>query len=180
MEEIKQIIKPENKIEELIINDPYFITGALWGEPREGHPEGKVIYHIREVLDNVDKYSNSDNRADLRLIAIVHDTFKNNVDLTKPKSGENHHGMIARRFAEKYVNNKHVLDIIELHDEAFNCWQKGNRDGKWDKAQERLNKFLEKDLDFTLYTIFYQCDNETGDKSQECIQWFKDLLTTKD
>ena len=51
---IQQIIKPENHLEEQISHNPEFINGCYWGVPRSGHQEGKVIYHIRDVLRNVE------------------------------------------------------------------------------------------------------------------------------
>jgi hypothetical protein len=178
---IKDIIKPENGIEDAIITDPDFIQGALYGKPRKGHPEGQVIYHIKEVLANVDKHSCEEDRWFLRLIAIIHDTFKYKVDQTKPKYGDNHHGMIARRFAEKYIGDENVLKIIELHDEAYNAWQQGGRHGDWYKADARaktliqnLKKMSPYCLD--LYLKFYRCDNATGDKSSENYEWFKNKL----
>ena len=35
-------IKPESDLENLIINDSEWQEGAIWGEPRSGHPEGKL------------------------------------------------------------------------------------------------------------------------------------------
>lgn len=173
---IKNIIKPETDLENMIISDNEFIIGATWGKPRNGHPEGRVIYHIGSVLENVDKYSIHENREKLRLIAIIHDTFKYKVDDTKSKSGENHHAMLARRFAEKYISDKKLLDIIELHDEAYNSWCKGHRDGQWSKAENRAKKLIERLGDsVNLYLSFYQCDNETGDKVSENFNWFLDL-----
>lgn len=173
---IEEIIKPETSLEKRIISNEEFIEGALWGKPRKGHPEGEVILHIGEVLKNVDKYSTIKNRQKLRLIALIHDTFKNKVDETKPKSGENHHAMIARRFAEKFITDKEILDIIELHDEAYNAWCKGDRDGKWDKADIRANNLIRKLGDsIDLYLTFYQCDNETGNKEQYNFNWFEKL-----
>ena len=61
----------------------------------------------------------------MRLIALTHDSFKHLVDRSKPRVGENHHGMIARRFTERYSDDHEVLEIIELHDEAFNAWAMG-------------------------------------------------------
>ena len=176
---IENIIKPENDIEKNIINDSDFIEGALYGEIRRGHPEGQVIYHIKEVLANVDKYCKEANRSDLRLIAMFHDTFKHKVDRTKSKFGENHHGMIARRFAEKFIKNNDLLKIIELHDEAYNAWSKGDRKNDWTGAEKRANDLLckltlEDILD--LYLTFYRCDNETGNKIQECYAWFKEQI----
>ena len=180
-EEIKAIIKPENEIEEAICNDPEFITGASYGKPRNGHPEGEVIYHIAEVLKNVDLYSNEGSREDLRLLAILHDTFKHKVDKSKPKSGENHHGAIARRFAERYTSDLRILEILELHDDAYNAWCKGDRDKNWKAAESRADKLVSRLGDnLGLYFDFYRCDNETGDKSQECLKWFYELYLNND
>jgi len=177
---IKNIIEPENGIETAICNDAEFEKGAMYGKPRSGHPEGKVIYHIKEVLENIDKFYNSDeDRSDLRLIAILHDTFKHKVDQTKPKVGENHHGAIARKFAENYCHNTNVLQVILLHDEAYNAWQKGGRHGDWFGAKRRAQKLIAdlESLDsLELYIKFYRCDNATGDKSQDNYDWFNDLI----
>lgn len=177
---IKQIVKPENGIETAIVNDPEFITGASYGKPRKGHPEGQVIYHIKEVLENIDKfYGDDDDRNDLRLIALVHDTFKHKVDQTKPKTGINHHGYIAKKFAQKYITNSDVLQVIDLHDDAYNAWQKGRRHGDWYAAERRANELIRGlllDGDLDLYVKFYRCDNATGDKEQENFEWFKELI----
>lgn len=171
---IRELINPETDLEKKIIRDPEFIKGALYGRPRPGHPEGAVIYHIAEVLANVEKYSDILTRRDLRLIAIIHDTFKYKVDNSKPKVGENHHAMIARRFGEKYHINKDVLDIIELHDEAYNAWSMGGRRNDWKGAEKRMERLILRltDENFELYKTFYQCDNETGDKDKLNFEWF--------
>lgn len=169
---IAEIIGPETDLEQRIISDPKFIEGALWGKPRGGHPEGQVIYHIQDVLQNVGR-SDPFIREKLRLITILHDTFKYKVDKTKPKTGENHHGMIARRFAEQYITDTDILEVIELHDEAYNSWQKGHRDNKWDVAEKRANTLLQRlGNTLPLYIAFYSCDNTTGDKSNESFEWF--------
>ena len=124
-------------------------------------------------------YNDDEDRSDLRLIAILHDTFKYKVDQTKPKVGENHHGAIARKFAENYCNNTNVLQVILLHDDAYNAWSAGGRHGDWYKAKRRAEKLIS-DLDalgsLDLYLKFYRCDNATGDKSQDNYDWFMDLI----
>ena len=45
-EEISSFLKPETELEHKLISDKEFIEGVLWGEPREGHPEGQVIFHV--------------------------------------------------------------------------------------------------------------------------------------
>lgn len=177
---INDIIKPKNGKEQGICDDPEFITGAMYGKPRSGHPEGAVIYHIQEVLANIDKfYADDKDYYDLRLIAILHDTFKNKVNQNLPKSGDNHHGAIATKFAEKYCHNTKVLMIIRHHDDAYNAWQKGGRHGDWYQAKKKaLNLitalFIEDALD--LYVKFYKCDNLTGNKSQDNYEWFVELI----
>jgi len=177
---IRSIIKPENGIETAIVNDAAFIEGCSYGKKRYGHPEGQVIYHIQEVLANIDKYYGDDeDRQDLRLIAIIHDTFKYKVNRKLPKTGENHHGMIARRFAQNYINDYGICKIIEIHDDAYNAWGKGARHGDWYQAERKANQLIQGLLvesRLNLYIKFYRCDNETGDKSQECFEWFNNLI----
>lgn len=176
---INEIIKPKSGIEVAICENPEFEIGALYGKPRKGHPEGQVIYHIKEVLANIDKFYGDDlDRDDLRVIAILHDSFKHKVNQNLPKAGENHHGMIARRFAEKFPIHQSVLTVIQLHDDAYNAWQAGGRHGDWYKAKKRATNLInalqvENCLD--LYVKFYHCDNLTGDKSQDNYEWFVNL-----
>jgi hypothetical protein len=176
---ILEIIKPETDLERTICSDPEFIEGALWGKPRNGHPEGQVIYHIGDVLKNIGVLPKKDShREALRLIAIIHDTFKYKVDTTKPKSGENHHAMIARRFAEKYISDTKILDVIELHDEAYNAYCKGSRYGQWDKAEKRANDLISRltgNESIVLFLKFYMADNSTGDKESSDFDWFTNL-----
>ena len=175
---IKDIIKPENDIETAIANDVDFIAGCSHGKPRKGHPEGKVIYHVQEVLENIDKfYGEDDYRSDLRLIALVHDSFKHKVDRNRPMVGENHHGKIASNFASKYVDDEKILRIIELHDEAYNSWRMGMRN-RWKDALKRANRLIKTLLDddtLDLYLKFYHCDNLTGNKSNDDFEWFEEL-----
>jgi hypothetical protein len=177
---IKSVIQPENGIESAIVGNADFIAGCNHGKPRSGHPEGQVIYHIQEVLANIDKwYTDDEDRKDLRIIAILHDTFKYKVDQRKPKVGENHHGWIARKFAEKFPIDADVLSVIQRHDDAYNAWQKGGRHDNWYEAERRATQLIsglliEGILD--LYVKFYRCDNATGDKEQQNYEWFIGLI----
>ena len=186
--DITNSIKPRTDLEKQIIRSPDFWEGANWGKPRRGHPEGKVILHIVDVLKNIDNINalcsknninppDEETIAKLRLIAIIHDTFKYKVDTTKPKSGENHHAMIARRFAEKFIDDPLILDIIELHDEAYLAQRSETKDKR--KGEQRffnLIKKLMRDDQLWVYTLFYMCDNATGDKDEECFISYKHKL----
>jgi len=166
----------ETDLERRIAEDSAWQAGARWGRPRRGHPEGTVEAHIADVLQNIDVfYGDSPLREKLRLIALLHDTFKYQVDTRLPRSGENHHAMRARRFAERYIEGRDVLDVIELHDEAYNAWQNGSRDGKWEKADRRAAALIERLGEvLPLYLAFFHCDNTTAGKQPDCLDWFRE------
>lgn len=173
-----QII-PETTLEQRIVSDHRWIAGASWGVPRPGHPEGEVRFHILEVLAGLDRQTLDQNvRAKLRLVALVHDTFKNEVDRRPPRSAENHHAMIARRFCEAFIDDLDVLEITELHDEAYNSWVLGSRHGDWAKAEARADRLIERlGPRLPLYLAFYRADNAAGDKRAEPLVWFERLAS---
>ncbi|MEM9918566.1 MAG: HD domain-containing protein [Bacteroidota bacterium] len=117
--DIEELLAPESEMERQLLGISEFRKGLLWGKPRYGHPEGKVVFHIREVLDNIDKLDISPaNRKSLRLIAYVHDTFKYLEDKGKPRDWSKHHSILARDFIAQFTNDQVLLDIVVLHDEA--------------------------------------------------------------
>lgn len=172
------VFEYETNLEWMISQRPAWRLGLTYGKPRPGHPEGMVVYHIAEVLGNVDKfYRDHPNRAKLRLITMIHDNFKYLVDRSLPKDGENHHGMLARRWAERLLTDPEVLDVIETHDEAFNAWCKGNRTGKWEEVEERALRLIKRMGDsIDLYVAFFKCDNYTGDKTIDPFVWFEGIV----
>ena len=75
----------ECELEHQITQHSEWLEGIEYGEPRRGHPEGAVKYHIAEVLFNVDQFFiDSPERPRLRLMALMHDTFKSYVESDKP------------------------------------------------------------------------------------------------
>ncbi|MEM9823682.1 MAG: hypothetical protein AAF985_21530 [Bacteroidota bacterium] len=174
--DIQGLLKPESDLERLILQNEDFIQGLLWGKPRFGHPEGKVLYHVREVLDNVDKLTiSTEERSQLRLISLVHDSFKHREDkTTQPRDWSKHHGVLARKFMEPLINDQEILTIIELHDEAYYCWRLKHIYRDVDAADQRLNYLLEKiGAARQLYYLFFKCDTRTGDKNQAPLHWFE-------
>ena len=177
------IVRPETPLERAICADPAWRAGVAWGEPRSGHPEGTVIAHVGDVLANVDRVAlGAADRERLRLAALVHDAFKGDVDRSLPKTGENHHAMRARRFAERHLDDPDLLDVIELHDDAYLAWRHGRRSGDWDGAERRARALIGR-LDgdsgerFALYLRFYRADNETDGKTDEHRHWFAGCAT---
>lgn len=171
-------ISTESELEKQITSDPRWQTGAAWGESRPGHPEGKVELHVVDVLQNIeDSALAPEARMKLRVVALVHDTFKNEVDFSHPRTGPNHHATIARAFVANYTDDEDVLEITELHDEAYNSWGVGSRRDDWSKAEARAQRLLERLGDRTdLYIAFYRADNAAGDKRSEPLEWFERLV----
>ncbi len=172
---INQLIMPENMLERQILSDEDWRTGAFWGEPRSGHPEGKIIYHIQEVLTNVDKAATSSLlRQQLRLVTILHDTFKHLEEQTRPRTDwSKHHAIFALNFAKKYISDKAVLDVIELHDEAFYAWR-AFCIGEFELSDQKINDLVERlGNNLQLFYLFFKCDTQTGDKYQMPISWFE-------
>lgn len=175
---ISDFVGPETALEKAIIKNEAWIEGAFWGEPRPGHPEGKIIYHIREVLDNVDKIGvHKIWRQQLRLITLIHDTFKHLEEKTRPRQDWNkHHAVYAMRFAENFIAEQHILDIIELHDEAYYAWGIHHYKGNEEKAMKRLNSVIHRlaPEHLQLFYLFFKCDTGTGDKTQSPVKWFEE------
>lgn len=173
------LIQPETELEATLLDTPVFREGLNWGKPRFGHPEGKVGLHVREVLDNVEHCAaNETARRQLRIVAIAHDTFK----FQEFQLGRRvkHHGLLAREFMEKYLSDPVLLDLIELHDEAFYCWRAEQLENQPVAAAQRLDHLLETMGDhLPLYFDFYKCDTQTGDKIQAPLFWFEQVVMSK-
>ncbi len=188
LEEAFRAITPENSIEEALLSNRDWKEGASLGKPRPGHPEGEVIFHILEVLANVEKWclehrTSQKDRSKLRWIALIHDTFKHKVDRRIPEEGENHHAAIARRFAEEIsIGDPEVLEVIEHHDDAYSLWLQGEQGQDSEAAKENLIEFARrlenKSARIDLYRAFYWCDNHTGDKTSIPYIWFDRIISS--
>ena len=125
---------PENDMERAVSRDPELLEGLAWGEPRYAHPEGAVARHVSDLLDEIDRHGETgERRRLLRFVALVHDSMKYSVREWLPKTGENHHAMRARRFAERYTDDERLLTTIELHDRPYAIWRRMQRTGKLDE-----------------------------------------------
>jgi hypothetical protein len=84
---LESLLQPETTLEEKLLAAPAFRKGLLWGEPRFGHPEGIVAFHVKEVLENIaliPRLSAAD-RSNLRLIALA--TMPSNTPKIVPGQG---------------------------------------------------------------------------------------------
>jgi hypothetical protein len=167
--------EPEDELERRVAEDPELVEGLAWGEPRKAHPEGSIGAHVADLLARIDAQGvEGEERERLRFIALVHDSFKNKVQEWRPRTGENHHAMRARRFAERYTDDEHILNTIELHDRPYGIWRKMQRTHTLDRRA--LQQMLKRIRDPDLFLRFVELDGSTEGKNPEPVRWFKEQL----
>jgi hypothetical protein len=184
-QDILDLLQPETDLERRLMLQPAMLEGLQWGEPRYGHPEGKVVYHIADIFENMRRLSpalSPEMYRQMRLIALMHDSFKYIESKQFPRDWSQHHGILARKFAENFIDDKAVLDVIELHDEAYYCWRIAVLDDEIDQSNARFQWLLKRcGYCFQLFYTFFRCDTATGDKTQAPVKWLekKDLPIQK-
>jgi hypothetical protein len=167
--------QPETELERRVTEDPELLEGLAWGKPRKGHPEGSIAAHVRDLLVRLESLGvQGEERVLLRFIVLVHDSFKNRVQEWRPRVGENHHAMRARRFAERYTDDERLLTTIELHDRPYGIWRKRRRTGWLDR--KRLEEMLRRIPDQKLFLRFVELDGSSEGKRPEPVEWFKEEL----
>ena len=110
-------------------------------------------------------------------MALVHDAFKYEVRERLPRVGENHHATRARRFAERFIDDRVLLAAIQFHDRPYALWRKLQRRGKPDdRAFERMMRRIG---DPELFMRFIELDGSTEGKRPEPIEWFRAELLAR-
>lgn len=166
-------LQPETKLERLLLDQPLVQEGMLWGVPRYGHPEGEVYKHVKEVLANIDLLSiSTKDREYLRLITLIHDTFKFQEDKSRPRNWQRHHAVLARDFMRDFTTDQLLLNLIQYHDEAYYIWRDTAIYKEQERADTRMERLLTKIMGRNqLYYLFFKCDSQTGDKNPAPVKW---------
>lgn len=170
--------EPEEDLERRLAEDPVLFQGLAWGRPRGGHPEGSVGTHVADLLRTIDDWRETGaRRAELRLLALVHDSLKFRVRRVLPKIGENHHATRARRFAEHYTVDERLLATLQLHDRPYAIWRRQRRTGRPKAAT--VDAMLRRVPDRGLFLRFVEVDGSTEGKDPEPIAWLRDELARR-
>ncbi len=166
------LLDPRSELEAEWLSRPEIIKGLLWGTPRYGHPEGTVAFHINEVYRNIDALADQSLNAELRLVALIHDTFKYEEDRSMPRDWSRHHGNIAAKYMTRDYCERHIVNLVKLHDEAFYAWRAFHQHSNQVESERRL-KIIEESMEENLkfYVNFFICDTLTGDKIKTPIVW---------
>ncbi len=159
---------------EKIMADPRYLKNIEYGEPRAGHPEGKVKFHIAELEENLEKLVprglSEEQYWKLKFLIHVHDTFKAestpDVAIRNPKS----HVSLARKFASEFIADEDLLNMIQLHDINYALWKQFKATGSYDV--ERFDNLLGIIKDWDLFLMFLIIDGSTSGKDWSKLIWF--------
>src|SRR4051812_11504565 len=161
----------ETDLERALLADAELRRGLAWGAPRFGHPEGRVGEHVAHLLGAI--APDSPLRAELRLVALLHDSFKHLVRRGPAYSPDADHAVLARRFAERFIDDERVLATIELHDEPYWLWHNQGGDS------DALTALLRRVPDRELFLAFVELDASTEGKDPSLLFWLRYTLAAR-
>lgn len=157
-----------------VISDPRYQKNIEYGEPRAGHPEGKVKYHIAELEENLEKLAlreiSEQRYWKLKFLIHVHDTFKADAIPDSPILDPNSHASLARGFASEFVDDTDLLSMIQFHDENYALWKQFAATGSYDA--QRFESLLNAIQDWDLFLMFIIIDGCTEGKDLAKTGWF--------
>jgi hypothetical protein len=164
------------EIIEKIKTDPRYRKNIEYGEPRSGHPEGRVKFHIADLEANLEILAQRNiSGADywkLKFIIHIHDSFKAEAQEKTTALHSRNHANLAKVFANQYTNDTDLLNIILFHDENFDLWQEYIKTGKYNK--DRFQELLNTIKDWDLFLMFVIIDGCTEGKDLAKLVWFID------
>ena len=124
--------KPGDRARAAIAEDPELLRGPRVGQAAARPPGGlRGSPRGRSARGRSTRWGETGaRRSELRFLALVHDSLSSRCSNWLPKTGENHHAMRARRFAERYTDDERLLATIELHDRPYASGAKRNGRGR--------------------------------------------------
>ncbi|HEX2998117.1 MAG TPA: hypothetical protein VHP14_25050 [Anaerolineales bacterium] len=157
-----------------VISDPRYQKNIEYGEPRAGHPEGKVKYHIAELEENLEKLVlrgvSEEQYWKLKFLIHVHDTFKADAIPDSPILSSDSHASLAKAFASEFIEDQDLLNMIQFHDENYALWKQFAGTGFYDVR--RFETLLETIQDWDLFLMFIIIDGCVKGKDPVKTGWF--------
>lgn len=157
-------IVAETELEQKVLSDERILKGFEWGEPRPSHPEGKVGAHVKMMLDYIDTQRWNDWRQDLRIITLVHDSFK----YVHEPNKKDHAEKAADYYRELMPDDNRVYDIIFHHDTGWKLYKMEKEEGQFN--EDKFRKVFET-LDLDLLIRFNYADR--CNKEKDTAMWFE-------
>jgi hypothetical protein len=157
-----------------IIADSRYQKNIEYGEPRPGHPEGKIKFHIEELEENLERLASrgisEEQYWKLKLLIHVHDTFKSEAIPNTRILSPNSHASLARKFAAEFTDDEDLLNMIQFHDVNYALWLQFERTGAYDV--QRFEELLETIQDWDVFLMFLVIDGSTKGKDRSKLTWF--------
>ncbi len=160
-------------VEKMIV-DPRYVKNVEYGEPRSGHPEGKVKAHILDLEANLEvlkpRLSSETDYWKLKFLIHVHDSFKAEAEPDTAIFNPRSHASLAKAFAAEFTDDADLLNMIQFHDENYALWKQFVRSGRYDGQQ--LDTLLDAIEDWNLFLAFTIVDGCTAGKERAKLAWF--------
>ncbi|MBI5823486.1 MAG: hypothetical protein HZB18_05620 [Chloroflexi bacterium] len=159
---------------EKIKADPRYQRNIEYGEPRSGHPEGKVKFHIADLEANLEllreKMPGEEEYWKLKFMIHVHDAFKAEAEKNSPTLHPRNHATLAREYASQFTGDADLLNMIQFHDENYKLWKEYSQTGSYDK--QGFQNLLEAVKNWDLFLLFMIIDGCTRGKDYSKLGWF--------
>lgn len=159
---------------EKIKSDPRYQRNIEYGEPRSGHPEGKVKFHIADLEANLEilreRGMSEEDYWKLKFMIHVHDSFKAEAERHSPTLSTRNHASLAKEYARQYTDDTDLLNMIQFHDENYKLWQEYSETGSYDA--ESFKNLLDAIKNWDLFLLFIIIDGCTKGKDYSKLSWF--------
>jgi hypothetical protein len=155
--------------------DPRYLRNIEYGEPRSGHPEGKVKFHIADLEANLEilreaKGISGEDYWRLKFMILVHDSFKAEEERHSPTLHPRNHATLAKEYASQFTDDSDLLNMIQYHDENYELWKEFSETGQYD--QEKFQDLLVKIKNWDLFLLFIIIDGCVKGKEYSKLGWF--------
>lgn len=178
-----------------VVHSPQWLKARDWGEPRPGHPEGKIDRHVHEqILPFIDRfYFDHPDYLDLVALTYLHDIGKPDTCYDHGNIVGDPHSLISARTAKDLGVPDRLVQVIVSNDRPYAYWRKMlDKSGNWSKErwnEERRKQFREefgrKELDLSLLILFHRADNayrrsDLHTVEGDPVSWFENALLEED
>lgn len=159
---------------EKIKADPRYQRNIEYGEPRSGHPEGKVKFHIADLEANLEllreRGIGEEDYWKLKFMIHVHDSFKAEAEKHSPTQHPHNHASLAKEYASQFTDDADLLNMLQYHDENYKLWTEYSNTGKYN--EESFQNLLGAIKNWDLFLLFIIIDGCTRGKDYQKLGWF--------
>ena len=154
--------------------DPRYQKNIEYGEPRPGHPEGKLKFHIADLESNLEclreRGISDEEYWKLKFMIHIHDICKPEAQDNIPTLHPLNHATLAKESASKFTNDSDLLNIIQYHDENYELWKEYSQTNQY--SSDRFQNLLETIENWDLFLMFIIIDGCTKGKYYAKLGWF--------